>query len=303
MANEPKADRAYSAAHFALALDGVTCGVIRSMEGGGVKVDVTSYRVGAHHPTWKQLGKAKFEPIKLQIGMAVATPFAKWIEGAFAGDFQRKNGALQAGDFFYKERARRDFTNAIISEVTLPALNAADKNAAYMGVSIVPEKITFTKGGGGDIARPEGSEKQKLWTACNFDFVLDGLDQAVFRRVTKIEALTIKTSVIEYHVGGQLEPYKSGSRMEYPNITITMPEADIQPVADALQAYWNKKEPRAPSGGHIDYLDSELKPLATLGFTGANIVSITPDRSDATSEELKMVKVEIVTETMTLGFK
>jgi hypothetical protein len=302
MANQPKADRAYAAAHFALLLDDVSCGVIRSMEGGGVKVDTTSYRVGGAHPTWKQLGKAKFEPIKLQVGMAVASPFAQWIEKAFAGDFQRKTGALQAGDFFYKERARRDFTDAIITEITLPALNASDKNGAYMGVSIVPEKITFSKGGGGDISRPEGSEKQKLWTACNFVFEFDAFKGA-FRRVTKIEALTIKTSVIEHHVGGQLEPYKSGGRIDYPNITITLPEADLQPIVGGVQAYWQQKQPVQPMDGHIDYLDSEMKALATLKFTGANIVSITPDRSDASSEELKMAKVELVTETMKLEFK
>jgi hypothetical protein len=128
-------------------------------------------------------------------------------------------------------------------------------------------------------------------------------DPNVFRRVTKVDAITIKTSVIEYHVGGQLDPYKSGSRIEYPNITITMPEADSHVVVDAVQDYLDPQKPLTPGGGSIEYLDSELKTLATLKFTGASIVSITPDRSDATSEELKMVKVELATETMSLEFK
>jgi len=300
MANQ---ERAYAAAHFALSLDGnEDCGVIRSLEGGGVKVDATSYRYGFGHETWRALGKPKFEAIKLQVGMALSPPFYTWISQFFTGVTTRKDGAIIAADFKYQERARREFTNAIISEITLPALNAADKNAAYMGVSIAPEKIVFKKGGGAAIGPAKGMEKQKLWTCSNFRFTIDGFDEAC-KRVTKVDAATIKMNVIEHHVGGYLEPYKFGSRIEYPNLTFTVPEADVQPMIDQTQAYWNEKKRPANFNGSIEYLDNSLTVLATLSFNGANIVSVTPDRSDATTEEIKMVKVELYTEGMTLEFK
>lgn len=295
-------ERAYAAAHFALSLDNnEDCGVIRSIEGGGVKVDATSYRYGFGHETWRGLGKPKFEAIKLQVGMALAEPFYDWISKFFTGKTVRKNGAIIAADFKYKERARREFTNAIISEITLPALNAADKNAAYMGVSIAPEKIVFTKGSGGQLGPAKGMDAQKLWTSANFRFTIDGFDDAC-RRVTKVDAATVKMNVIEHHVGGHLEPYKFGSRIDYPNLTFTVPEVDVQPLVDNTQAFWNERKRPANFTGSIEYLDNSLAVLATLKFNGANIVSIAPDRSDATTEEIKMVKVELYTEGMALTF-
>lgn len=298
MANE----RAYAAAHFALSLDNnEDCGVIRSIEGGGVKVDSTTYRYGSGHETWKALGKPKFEAIKLQVGMALGAPFYTWISEFFTGKCVRKEGAIIAADFKYQERARRNFTNAIISEITLPALNASDKNAAYMGVSIAPEKIVFVKGGGRQLSPAKGMDEQKLWTCANFRVTIDQFPEAC-RRVTKVDAATIKMNVIEHHVGGQLEPYKFGSRIDYPNLTLTVPEADFQPVADKMQKYWNNKERPPNFSGSIEYLDNTLATLGTLTFTGANIISLVPDRSDATTEEMKMVKVELYTEAMTLKF-
>src|SRR5215510_11460714 len=110
MTNE---SRSYAAAHFALELTGMeNLGVLRSLEGGGIKAEVMTYQNGGTYDRWRQLGKPKFEDIKLQIGMAMSEPFYKWIEQFFSGKADRKNGAIVAGDFYYKERARREFTDA-----------------------------------------------------------------------------------------------------------------------------------------------------------------------------------------------
>ena len=85
MTNE---SRAYAAAHFALELTGMeTLGVLRTIEGGGLKADVMTYQNGGIYDRWRQLGKPKFEDIKLQIGMAMSEPFYEWIEQFFTGIF------------------------------------------------------------------------------------------------------------------------------------------------------------------------------------------------------------------------
>src|SRR5664279_1047379 len=101
-------NRSYAAAHFALELDGKDAvGLFRSIEGGGVRADVMTYQMGPNYDRWRQLGKPKFEDIKLQVGMAMSGPFYTWIAQFFAGQPDRKNGAIIAADFFYKERAPR----------------------------------------------------------------------------------------------------------------------------------------------------------------------------------------------------
>src|SRR5688572_25663174 len=142
-------NRAYAAAHFALELDNKDeVGLFRSIEGGSIKADVMTYQNGANYDRWRQLGKPKFEDIKIQVGMSMSKPFYDWIEAFFDGKAERKNGAIVAADFFYAERARREFTQAMIKEMTFPKLDGQDKNAAYMSMAVAVEDIVFKKGEG-----------------------------------------------------------------------------------------------------------------------------------------------------------
>jgi hypothetical protein len=274
-----------------------------------------TYQPAAHkeigYTRWRQLGKPKFEDIKLQIGMSMSFAFYRWIEEFMAGKASRKSGAVVAADFYYKERARRNFYEAMIKELTIPKLDANDKNAVYMGVTLAVEDIEFLKGSGKALDKPKGYDAQKSWTACNFELSLAGLD-ASCKRVTKIDSFTVKQNTAEYHAGGFKAAIKTPTAMEYPNISFYVPEADAQPFFEAMQTSVGFGGPqhtngtvRNPTarGGSIVMQDSERKTLMEVAFSGADIVSVTPDRSDATSEEVKQVKIELYTETMTLNYK
>jgi phage tail-like protein len=305
----PTADRnaAYSAAHFALELDKSTdLAPFRSIEGGNVKIDVMSYQMGQYYDRWRQLGKPKFEDIKLQVGMAMSQPFYAWIKDFFIGTPTRKDGAIIAADFYYKERARREFTNAIIKELTFPKLDAQDKSAVYMSIALAVENIVFQKGGGQVLKIGKGFDIQKLWTACNFHFTIQGFEQPC-KRVTKIDSFTIKHNVTEYHMGGQLAPIKVCTPIDFPNLAFYLPEPDAQPFidhfSDETQLHvMNRVDKKSPLHGSIVTYDNHGKTLCTLQFTGADIFAITPDKADASSEEFKQVKIEIYTEGMTFDY-
>ena len=295
-------NRSYAAAHFALELDGKDgVGLFRSIEGGGVRADLMTYQNGANYERWRQLGKPKFEDIKLQVGMAMSQPFYDWIARFFEGQAMRKTGAIVAADFYYNERARREFKEAMIKELTFPKLDGQDKNAAYMNIGIAVEDIVFKKGGGKKLDPPAGFNTQKLWTACNFRFRLDGFEAAC-RRVSKIDSFTVKQNVIEYHMGGARAPTKTPSAIEFPNLSFYVPEADIAPFEKQLLARAVNGDVPGRLTGMIQTFDNDRRDLFTLSFTGADIVGITPDRSDSSSEEIKQCKVEIYTEKMSFQY-
>lgn len=315
MAEKQPTNRAYAAAHFGLELDGKDeVGLFRSIEGGGVKADVMTYQPAANeqarYTRWRQLGKPKFEDIKLQVGMSMSAAFYKWIADFMDGKASRKSGAVVAADFYYKERARRNFYEAMIKELTIPKLDANDKNPVYMGVTLAVENIEFLKGTGKSLDKPKGFDAQKAWTACNFDFFLEGFgDQC--NRVTKIDSFTVKQNTAEYHAGGFKAAVKTPTAMEYPNISFYIPEADAQPFFEKFQEKVGFGGPKHTNGlvrtpeernGFIELNDSSGNCLLEVAFTGADIVSVTPDRSDATSEEVKQVKIELYTETMKLNY-
>lgn len=300
----PTADRpiAYAAAHFALELSGVEdVAVVRSIEGGGLKAEVMTHQIGATYERWRQLGKPKFEDIKLQLGTALSRPFLEWISNFFAGKCERKNGAIVAGDFHYKERARREFSEALITELTIPKFDANDKSTVYMNVTLGVEDIVYKTGDGRELNNVGNPDAQKAWKACNFHFRIDGFECC--SRATKIDSFTIKHSLVEYHSGGRRTAVKTPGMIEYPQISFYLPEADAQPLADHFKRRGIDGEVPGRLHGQIETFGNAKDAKFTLEFFGADIVSIQPDKSDSTSEELKQVKVDLYVERMSFKYR
>ncbi len=296
MANEQP--RSYAAAHFALELDGKDeVGLFRSIEGGSIKTDVMQYQNGANYDRWRQLGKPKFEDFKLQVGMAMSKPFYDWIANFFEGVAERKTGAIVAADFYYLERARREFTGAMIKDLVFPKLDGQDKGAAYMSLGVAVEEMVFKKGSSKKLQQATGFNAQKLWSANNFRFKLDGFE-AQCRRTSKIDSFTVKQTILEYHSGGSRAPLKCPSQIDFPNIAFYIPEADSEKFVDHFKKRGVEGEVPGRLTGSIQTFDNENRDLFTLSFEGADILGVTPDKLDAGSEEIKQVKVELYTEKM-----
>jgi phage tail-like protein len=280
--------RTYAAAHFALELDQKDeVGLFKSIEGGSIKTDVMTYQNGTGFDRWRQLGKPKFEDLKLQVGMSMSRPFYTWISDFLEKKIVRKTGAIVAADFYYKERARREFSEALIKEIVFPKLDGTDKSAVYMNVTLSVEDLKFLPGTQKKLNAPPGFDKQKVWTANNFRFSLDGFGEQC-KRVSKIESFTIKQNITEYHSGNFRAPIKCSTQVEFPNLTFFVPEADGE-VPGRLN-------------GELVVFDNEKKTLFTMKIQGADILSITPDKQDAGSEDIKQVKIEIYTELMTFQY-
>jgi phage tail-like protein len=296
-------NRSYVAAHFALELAGVEdVGTVRSIEGGGLKADVMTYQPGATYERWRQLGKPKFEDIKLQVGTAMSEPFFKWISDFFAGTCVRKNGAIVAGDFYYKERARREFSEALITEFTFPKLDANDKSTVYMNVTLGVETIEYKKGDDSKTLDHHGNEEaQKAWKACNFTFQLDGFE-AQCSRVTKIDSFTVKLPVIEYHSGGSRTTTKTPTSIDFPNLSFYLPEDDAQPLHDYMKKRAVKGEVPGRLHGQLTTFDNAKTTSFTLELFNCDILNIAPDKSDATSTEIKQVKVDVYVERMSFTY-
>ncbi|GAB4562019.1 MAG: hypothetical protein Tsb0020_09990 [Haliangiales bacterium] len=296
--------RAYSAAHFVLELDGNNVvGVIRSVDGGGVKSEIMTYQMGENHDLWRQIGKPQYEDIKVEFGMSMSDEFYKWIEDFFSGTVDRRDGAILAGDFHYKERARREFKSAIISEITFPKLEGGDSNPCYMTASIAPETLRFDKGKNKDLSPTIGKMTQKLWTSSNFELKIDGFEDAC-RRVTKVDSFTIKQQVHDYHAGHMRDPLRVPGLLEFPNVVFYVPEADANKFIEHYTKFGIGGAVQQPARltGSIVCRDQTGGDLCTVTLNGVDIASVVPDKSDSSSEEIKQVKVEIAVERMSFDY-
>ncbi len=185
-------NRSFSAGKYALELDGVHMGWLQSAEGGHATADVVSEAVAADQLKRKHLGNVKYEEITITVGADMTAQFYDWIKSASENKTTRKSGAIIAADFDYKEFSRVNFTDAIITEFAMPALDASSKDAAKMTIKFQPETTKYQLSSTGKPLMKPTASKQKQWLSANFRLRINGLDDSAASRVNKIEALTIK---------------------------------------------------------------------------------------------------------------
>ncbi len=278
-------------------------GFFRSVDGGGIKAEVLTYRAGGSAAILRQLSKPSHEDITIEVGMSMSPGFYKWIEAFFAGEVERKSGAIVAADFHYKERARREFYDALISEVKFPTLDATDNSPCTMSVTIAPENLRFERGSLRSLEPHVGSVEQKLWTPANFSFSIDHFEDAC-RRVTKVEGFSLTQEILSYHAGNLREPLRVPGILEIPNLTFSVPEVDAWPLIEHFEKHVIDGEPQGAERltGSITMHDHEGRDLCTIELTGIDLADVAPDKSDASSEEIKQVRVEIAVEGMSMSY-
>jgi len=294
--------RAFSAGHFALQLEGSKeIGFLRSVEGGNAVGEVRHEVGSASYYQKKHIGNVKYEEITAEFGMAMSKDVYDWISATLTGnrDQERKSGAIIAADFNFNAQARREFTDALITEVGFPALDASSKDAAFMTVKFAPEE-TVDKPASGKLS-PESKKLQKQWLPSNFRFEVGDKNLLPTGRVNKIEAITIKRTVVTDEIGDTRDPQKEPGKLEFPNLVFTLPEADAQPWLDYFEDFViqgnNSDNDGGEKRGRLTYLASNLKDeLGRLDFFNLGIFKISTDKAEAASDTIKRVKVELYCE-------
>jgi hypothetical protein len=295
--------RAFVASHFIVTFDDKgAVSYVKSVEGGGVKAEVLTYQSGHVRDLWRQMGRMKYEDISMQVGMAVSDQFASWISSFFNGTGTRIGGSIIEADYLYQMRSQRQFYQGLISEIGIPALDVSSKEAAYMTVKVVPEKVEYTTSDSGSVAVPPAPDKQNRWFASNFSFSLEGSIGGAARHVTKIDGFTIKQQILEYAAGNtNRETLRVPGRIEYPNITIYVPTSAAKPFADWAKDHiqTGKETVGAGKTGVISFWDSDHKKvIGHINLSGVQPVSYENEKSEASSSNLAQVKVQLQVEHM-----
>lgn len=213
----------YSASNFSLELAGANTGMIKSFEGGAIGAPVLEEITGASQFAKKHIGNVKYEEIGVEASFSSMTKgFYNWISDSVDGVQARMDGAVVLSDQNFKRRSQMNFQEGLITEVTVPACDASGpKEPGTLKIKIKPELIKNEALSGGSIAMISKS-KQKQWLTSNFRFSIPGVN---CERVTKVESFSIKQKVAESNVGVERGIEIEPTRVEYPNLRLTIPAA------------------------------------------------------------------------------
>lgn len=295
--------RSFVGRYFSLTVDGQDAGLIRGVEGGGIKGDLIAQQVGGQPHRIKHINNPVIEPFSVQLGMSMSQGFYDWIAASWAGDCQRRNGAVIIYDNDFKPRFEYSFTEALILETTIPTLDASSRDPGFMTVKFQAETAEnkFDPGGSRMGRRAPGVQTQ--WLPSNFRLEIDGLD---VQRVSKIDSITVKQNVKPMSCGPdwmyQIEP----TSLEVPNLTVYVAMASAQPFYDWHKSFVidGQNGPENEKNGCITLLNPELsKELFTIDLKRVGILNIVAEKSDTAGDaQIKRAKVEMYVEEMAFSF-
>ncbi len=205
---------------FVLGLEGRLAGRMFSVEGGVARSEVVpggsgGFGLREHPPTMD------IEPLVCVIGTGMSRAFYDWIGNTVARTHQRKSGSVIQLDHRSKMVRRREFFDALVTEVRFPDLDRFSTSEAVMKVVLHPERIRDTD----ERVKTLGvyaASLPKAWSVNHFRMQIDGLptDSA---KITKIKGLSLKQGIKQFYTGGDRFPTLEPTKVQLRDITIELP--------------------------------------------------------------------------------
>jgi len=290
--------RAYAAGQFQLELDGIPCGFLRSVEGGAATADVVEEQTGATYYVQKHVGQPRWEDLILGLDLSLDKSVYQWIADSWTGKPSRRDGSIIAVSQQLKAVSEREFFRALLTEVTVPAMDAASKDPAHLTIKLAPEYTRTKTGSGASVKNP--AARQKAWQSQNFKLEIDSLDCT---KVSKIAAFTVKQTVAPSQIGEQRISTKEPTRLEVPNLRITLAESSAQTWVswfDDFVVKGNNDSTKERSGKLSFFTPDRKTVLGEVSFFNLGIFRLEPEAQTSASEQIARLHADLYCERMEL---
>jgi hypothetical protein len=292
----PTADnRGFTVGNFGLDLGSGWEAFVKAVDGGAAVGEVVHEVASAPYYQKKHIGNVRYEEVTLRLGLPSPGVY-DLLTRTLAGEHPRKTFWVSTLDANFVEVARRQFNDALITEIGFPALDAGSKDAAYIDITFAPETAEDRPASGKAVTLDHS--KQKAWLASNFRFELKGV---ATQRVSKIDAITIKQTAVTDDIGETRDYEQEPGKLEFPNLKISFSAADLA----SWKAWFDDFVLRGNSGdaaeraATISWLDpTVLKELLRIELGNVGIFRLVPEKAEAGSESIPRVNAELYAETM-----
>jgi hypothetical protein len=295
---------ATSLGHLALELEGQPASLLESVEGGHAFTEVRLEPPGTDLIQRKRPGPVRFEDIVIQVPLG-GNPksLTNWMMETLTKGPIPRNGAILYADFNNTEIRRLEFFNALLTEVSFPALDGASKDAASITLRITPQTTHVSEGKGKALQAPGNKSKPALRS--NFRFNVQGLENAC-KRIAQVGSIVGKRPMAKV-AAGQEKFRQPGSGfsgvLDCSTISLTLPVADAGPFYAWFDDVALKGNPAGERAGLLEWLSRDLNTvMGSLLFGGLGIVRIVHDSTEANSDKIQTIHLEMYCETITPNF-
>jgi len=213
----------------------------------------------------KHIGMVGNSPATAGFGLGMGKPMYEWIRTSFASGSTTQSGRFVTTSADNKVRSVLTFSDAVLTSVTFPALDATSRAAGTLTVVFdIGDALDQT--GDGTIYAVPGAGKQKAWLVSNFRVTLPGLP---CNRVTSVDALTWRVSGARDDIGQPRVPVIREPEVTVPDVTLTIGLADHDAWHTAAKAWFidGKRTDAHEIDGSIELLSADLRTVvATIGL-------------------------------------
>ena len=256
---------------FAMTIGGKTAGYVNSAKGGHMQAECSKLDPSSDNRQRKHIVGVKYTPFEIDIALGMSGDMCTWIQDTMDKRHSRQSGELVVADNDCCARQARVWHEALITEVTFPALSGDAKDTAFLKVKFDPEWVEYQSRGGEDIKGiMESSGKE--FSGRNYSFLVDSMPTG---RCTKVESFTFKQEIVENGYGEATHPEKLAGKPEIPDISAefainTDNINDWQAWAQDYIARGSSHESNNLTGA-IEYRDSENSEAARVDLMGIGL--------------------------------
>lgn len=292
----------FATARELLYLDGSPFGLLSGRSGG---LPFVEFQPPATATEVKSGGIVRFEPLVLQVAAGMPSSLYQWITDSAQLQAVRKSGFIAFIGFDGNEGGRLNFTNALISEITLPALDAASKDSLALTITLVPEYTQLFLSPPTPVKHTLPiNTKAKSWLGSHFRLKIDKIDA---KGVIGVESQTTTIKLAAFQPGVDKFSTKAPTGIENGRFVISVVESDARQFLDWFNQLWgpqgNPNDPALLRSATLEYLSPTLTAvIGAVTFKNVGIAKIEPERVAAT-DAIRKVRIEMYVGSTTIEAK
>jgi hypothetical protein len=291
----------YQADQYLLYLDGQPT-KLEDFDGGNVKGGIATEDSGFEDsPPMKNISSLKFEPMVIKTGLSMGKGLYEWIRSTIDKTDLQRDGCVVSTTGDRRASGLRYFHNAVLTVITLPALDVKNRERAFFEITFEPETITDKDGDGSSFADAVDKE-QKEWLCSTFRLRLGDLPCAHVRKIDSFTIRQVLTSEVkgDFRVSTRLVP-----KLLIPELKITLSPEDIQPWSAWFNEFVVKgRNSQADElSGAIEFLDSgDEEVLGSVDLSQVGIFAFSPEKAtEEGNNRVSQYLAELYVEKMTLN--
>ncbi|MGH9818751.1 MAG: phage tail protein [Pyrinomonadaceae bacterium] len=241
---------------YLLDLDGQPAGKLRSS---------TTKVISDHSIEQSPKGQLMIDDIKISCGAGMDRVFQEWIRNTIDKSYTRKDGSVTLLDVSQKKAMYLDFNNALISELSTPALDRSAKGDGYFAIAIRPERLSIRGGQHSFDSKklPKYGPPPRPVNTGRFKLAIDGLETEC-ANVTKVDSLSFKLGITNDSAGQNRTPglVPSGKLVES-DLVLTIPAPSVGRFYDWFTSLVTQGSKSDNRNGSLEYLaaDSDKREL------------------------------------------